>query len=481
MNIDIKPVFYIVGIFLCILAASMAIPIMCDLYNGNPDWKAFAVSLGITGFTGILLMLANKEKDFTISGRQAFILTAVSWSALSFFAAIPFILTFPSISITDAVFEAVSGLTTTGSTVLTGLDGMPYGILLWRALLHWLGGIGIIVMAISILPYLKVGGMQLFRLESSEREKALPKVTDMTKGITIAYVILSIACYIAYYYSGMTIFDAATHAMATMSTGGFSTHDTSFAGFSNMAKIFSMFFMLIACFPFIIFVKAYASSIREIFTDTQIHAFLKINAACLVIMLTYFILTAPVVNTDTLIDVAFNTVSVSTGTGYASTDYNGWGSFAIGFFLFISCIGGCAGSASCGIKIFRLQILYSVMINQLRQLIYPNAIFTVQYRNEPLSVSIAAAVMGFFFIYILSLVIFTLLLLATNLDFITALSGAVTSLSNVGPGLGEIIGPVGNFQPLPDTSKWIMIVAMMLGRLEFFTLLVFFSPRFWKG
>lgn len=479
---DFRPVLYIVGIFLCVLSLFMVAPITSDLVTNNRDWMAFATSMALCGFVGIVLILSNKQDQIEITGKQTFVLTALSWGFLSFFSAMPFLIALPDITIADAIFESVSGLTTTGSTILMGLDHMPYGILMWRAILQWLGGIGIIVMAISILPFLKVGGMQLFRLESSEKEKALPKVTDMAKALCIAYIVLTIACYFAYYFSGMTQFEALIHSMTTLATGGYSTSDSSFGGFSTSAKLFSILFMILAAFPFIIFVKMYLRlSPMVILEDKQTMGFLKIQAVLTTLIVGFLFFTMPGFNWDIMVDGAFNIVSVATGTGYASTDYNQWGYFALGLFLFASCIGGCAGSASCGIKVFRFQILYAVAKAQIKQMMYPNGVFTIDYNKQPLSIQVAASVMAFFFIFVTSIVIVTLLLLLCGLDIITAFSGAITTLSNVGPGLGEIIGPAGNFSPLPESAKWIMIGSMLLGRLEFFTLLVFLFPRFWRN
>lgn len=459
---------------------TMGIPVAIDLYDVNDDWKAFAIAMGITGFSGILLILSNKQNKIAISGRQAFMLTALAWIFLSVFSALPFVFAMRDISFTDAVFEAVSGLTTTGSTVMTGLDAMPRGILIWRAVLQWLGGIGIIVMAISVLPFLKVGGMQLFRLESSEKEKVMANVADMTKALVIVYTLITVLCGLSYHYAGLTYFEASVHAMTTLSTGGFSTTDNSFSNFSDLAKCFAIFFMLIACFPFVIFIKMYAHSIRDLFNDEQIMGFIKLQCTCVAIIIGYMVWHDMVESGGGIVDILFNTVSVGTGTGYASFDYLKWGVFATGFIFFISAFGGCAGSASCGIKIFRLQILFAVAKNQIQMLIYPRGVFTIDYNKHPLSVQVAGSVMAFFFIYITCYVIIALGLLACDLDFITALSGAMTTLANVGPGLGDIIGPTGTFQPLPDNAKWIMIASMLLGRLEFFTLLVFLSPRFWR-
>jgi trk system potassium uptake protein TrkH len=478
---DFKPVFYIVGLFTSVLAVSMSIPLGIDAYDHNIDWVAFAYSMAVTLFCGLALLLANKQEKIDISGRQAFVLTAFSWIALCIFSSLPFLFALKDITLTDAVFESVSGLTTTGSTIMTGLDTMPRGLLIWRAILQWLGGVGIIVMAISVLPFLKVGGMQLFRLESSEKEKAMPRARELATFIIYTYLGLTAMCALAYYYVGMPAFDAVAHSMTTIATGGFSTRDASFADYPSLGpEIVAIIFMILGCLPFVLYIKCMFGDWRSIIDDKQVRAFIKTVIACCLVMFVYLGIHFHEHSIQMAIEASFTTISLITGTGYANANYTMWGGFAVGFLLFTSCIGGCAGSTTCGIKIFRFQILYAVVKNQLATLIYPNGVFTIEYNGQPLSVRIAASVMAYFFVYVFTIIMVSLVLLACDLDLITSLSGAVTSVSNVGPGLGEIIGPTGTFSPLPDAAKWTMIVAMILGRLEFFTLLVFLSPRFWR-
>jgi trk system potassium uptake protein TrkH len=479
---DLRPVLYVVGIFLCVLAVFMTIPMIVDLYDNHDDWVAFATSASICGFTGTLLILGNKQVEINMSGRQAFLLTAMTWIALCLFASLPFLFGLPNLGMTNAVFESVSGLTTTGSTIMTSLDTMPAGLLIWRSILQWLGGVGIIVMAISVLPILKVGGMQLFRLESSQKEKALPRATQLASYIIYIYLALTIACAMAYFYVGMSVFESINHAMTTIATGGFSTRDSSFADFPNFGpELVAITFMILGCLPFVLYIKFINGNMRALFHDQQVRGFISLLVILCATMMVYLTLTLARIDWNTMVEATFTTISLLTGTGYTDTNYMVWGGFAVGFFMFISCIGGCAGSTTCGIKIFRFQILYAVAKNQMHQLIHPNGVFTINYNNQPLSIQIAASVMAYFFIFVASFVIASVALMACGLDLITSLSGAMTALANVGPGLGSIIGPTGTFAPLPDNAKWILITAMMLGRLEFFTLLVFFIPRFWKG
>jgi trk system potassium uptake protein TrkH len=478
---DLRPVLYVVGIFLCILAGFMIIPTLLDAWFFQETWKGFMSAMGISFFFGILLILGNKQAKIDIDRKQAFMLTALAWLALCIFSALPLFFTVNGMSFTDAFFEAVSGLTTTGATVLTNIEQQSMGILIWRSILQWLGGVGIIVMAISILPLLKVGGMQLFRLESSEKEKALPRATQLAGYITCIYIVLTVLCCTAYYAVGMGFFDAIAHSMTTIATGGFSTKDDSFAGYTTYGpELIAIIFMVLGCLPFVLYIKTLGGEWKAILEDQQAMGFLKAAFVFSLIMVAYLTFTLSSINTNVVIEAVFTTISLMTGTGYTDTNYMIWGGFAVGFLLFISCIGGCAGSTTCGIKIFRFQIMYAVAKNQLYQLIYPNGVFTVEYNKQPLSVQIAASVMAFFFIFCLSFVIVSIALMACGLDVITSMSGAISTLANVGPGLGDVIGPTGTYAPLPDEAKWILTASMLLGRLEFFTLLVFVVPRFWQ-
>ena len=478
---DTRPILYVSGILLCTLGASMSIPMFADLTLGHDDWKVFFTCMVLTGFLGGALILTNSQDNFNISMRQTFLLTTVSWVLLSFTASLPFAFSAEDMSMTDAVFEAVSGITTTGATVMTGLQDSAPGILLWRAILQWLGGIGIIVMALSVLPFLKVGGMQLFQTESSESEKAMPRATQLAASIGLIYLSLTVLCMMFYQMSGMGSFDAWAHAMTTIATGGFSTFDTSFAHYNDpFAEITATFFMLCGGLPFILYLKAIRGNWKSLVYDTQVRAFLSIVATAITIMVVYLVIHNGQDFAEALRRASFNVVSIITGTGYTNGDYGAWGGFAVTLIFFLMVVGGCAGSTTCGIKVFRFQILYAVTIAQLRQLIHPHGVFTPHYNHSPIPYNVASSVMGFFFVYALGFTVLAVGLSFIGLDFLTAMSGAVTSISNVGPGLGDIIGPTGTFQPLPDSAKWMMCVGMLLGRLELFTVLVLLVPAFWR-
>jgi len=478
---DYRPLLYVIGVLLAILALSMTIPLLADLAVGNEDWKTFFFCQIFTAFFGGILILTNAGQGFQLNVRQAFLLTAFSWIALSLFAAAPFAMSNLNMSLTDSVFEAVSGITTTGSTVIKGLDTAPPGILLWRAILQWLGGIGIIVMELSVLPFLKVGGMQLFKTESSENEKALPRATQLAASIGLIYLGLTIICMLCYQMAGLSSFNAWAHAMTTIATGGFSTFDASFSNFDTVwVEIVAIVFMLMGGLPFILYVKALKGNWKALFRDSQVKTFLKIVAFAVISMTIYLIAQDREDFAKALRRASFNVVSVITGTGYTNGDYGAWGGFAVSLVFFLMVIGGCAGSTTCGIKVFRFQVLYAVAITQLKELLHPHGVFMPHYNGKALPKGVATSVMSFFFVYILCFAALAVSLSFIGLDFMTAMSGAITSISNVGPGLGDIIGPTGTFQPLPDSAKWLMCIGMVLGRLELFTILVLFIPHFWR-
>lgn len=479
-TLNFKPVFFVLGILLSILSLSMVLPMLADLYFGHSDWKIFFISIVITAFFGGSLILSNNTKNIDINTRQAFMLVFASWLGLAIFAAIPFTASELDMSYTDSFFEAMSGITTTGATVIVGLDDAPPGILLWRAILQWLGGIGIILMAMSILPFLNVGGMQIFKTELSEDEKVLPRAAQLASSIGLIYVILTVICIICYMLSGLEAFDAIAHAMTTISTGGFSTFDSSFAHYHDTIwpELVAIVFMLIGGMPFVLYLKALRGNLRPFFLDSQVRWFLSFVSVVIMIVTSYLVLNNDVDVVEALRRASFNVVSVITGTGYANGDYNSWGSLPIAIFFFIMLVGGCAGSTSCGIKIFRFQVLFTIAKMQVKRLLFPHGVFIPHYNGKPIPPDVPLSVMGFFFLYMLTCALVAVALSLVGMDFLEAMSGAVTAVSNVGPGLGEI-GPNGNFKDLSDSAKWILSAAMLIGRLEIFTVLVLLAPQFW--
>ena len=477
---NFKPVFFIIGILLSIMAMSMLVPMFADLYLQNDDWKVFFVCIVITAFFGGALILSNNTATLEITARTAFLLIFLSWLTLAGFAALPFALSGLKMSFTDSFFEAMSGITTTGSTVITGLDTAPPGILLWRSILQWLGGIGIILMAMSILPFLNVGGMQIFRTELSEDEKVLPRTAQLASSIGFIYMILTLICIFCYMAVGLSSFDALTHAMTTISTGGFSTYDASFMHFESIGpSIVATVFMVMGGLPFVLYLKAVRGDLRPLFQDKQVHWYLIVLAATTIGLSLYLYYHDHHSLGESFLLSSFNIASIMTGTGYANADYEQWGIFAATLFFFLMLIGGCAGSTSCSIKIFRYQVLFAATSVQIRRLLYPHGVFIPHYNGKPLAPDVPLSVMSFFFMYGLCCAGVTMALTLVGLDFLEAVSGAVTAVSNVGPGLGEI-GPAGNFQGLSDAAKWILSIGMLIGRLEIFAFLVMLSSHFWK-
>ena len=478
-----KTVFFAIGVLLIILGASMLIPFFVQFIYGEEN-NTFLASASVTTFIGILLVLTNLEENRKLNLQQAFLLTTLSWLSIAVFGSIPFLLSDLNLSFVDSFFESMSGITTTGSTIITYLDNAPKSILIWRSILQWLGGVGVIVMAITILPLLNVGGMQLFRMENLDTtEKILPRTREITLIISIIYLSLTIICGAAYWFVGMNIFDSIAHSMTTIATGGFSTYSDSIGYFQNpRIEIVSIIFIILGSLPFIAYVKFFKGEKKIFFKDSQIKGLLYILFFSTLLMLVYLMLNNKTYNLlENLRISTFNVVSILSGTGYVTADFSSWGKFPLIFFLFLMFIGGCAGSTTCGIKIFRFQILGHFVINQIKKLVYPRGIFTIKYNNEKITNTFIYSIITFVFLYLFIFFILAALLSVNGLDFITAISGSASAISNVGPGLGDIIGPEGNFSNLPSFSKLSLSLGMLLGRLELFAVLVLFFPSFWKN
>nr|WP_319250338.1 TrkH family potassium uptake protein [uncultured Celeribacter sp.] len=480
---DLRPVGYVIGTLVALLGLTMVIPMCVDLYYGSGEWEVF-FEAGVITFAvggGLALSTANGQSE-GLSIHQMFLLTSLIWLILPMFGGIPFLLGATEASLTDAFFEAMSGMTTTGSTVFSGLDDLPEGLLLWRSMLQWFGGVGIIVVAMVFLPELKVGGMQVFRSEAFDTDgKVLPRAAEIASRISVIYVALTVLCFLAYLVVGMTGFDALNHALTTLSTGGFSTRDASFGAFQGPAEYVSSFFMILASLPFVRYVQLIAGTARPMWRDTQIHAYLAIIFG----LTLSFALYRLVVNQDhfehSFREGLFNVSSIISGTGYASVDYQLWGAFPAVAFFFIGLIGGCAGSTACSVKVFRYQLLFASMRAQIRKIHSPNGVITPRYQGRPVTEDVLSSVMAFFSLFIVTLGTTAVLLAATGLDLVTAVSGAATALACVGPGLGDIIGPAGNFATLNDPAKWILAIAMLIGRLEVMSVFALFTIRFWRG
>ena len=481
-SIIIQPIISVIGIFLLWLSFAMLIPGLLDFFESNQNWVGFFVSSVFTFFMGMSFILMNRGNTIKIEVKSAFMLVVLSWFSLSIFASLPFITSTQNFSLTDAFFESVSGLTTTGSTIINNIESSSRGIILWRAILQWLGGIGIIVSAISILPRLGVGGMQLFRLESSDTsEKILPKAARIAAEISVLYITLSVICAIAFIFSGLSFFDSVVHAMSTIATGGFSSKSGSIGSYNNVnLETVTILFMILASLPFVLYLKAIRGKPKDLIKDQQVHGFFKTLIISILIVVFYLILTSNFTFSDILRYSFFNVTSILTGTGFTSTNYNGWGTPIILLFLFITFIGGCAGSTTCGVKIFRLQIVFNNSKEMISKLISPNRVVNKRYNGEHLSPEVTQSVITFLFIFILTFIVLSVLLSFTGLDLLTSFSAAATSISNVGPGLGQLIGPAYNFSQIPEIAKWLLSFGMLAGRLEFLTLIVIFNKSFWR-
>lgn len=478
---DWKPVFYVLGYMLIALAAAMAVPAAVDAFGRNPDWRNFAAPAALTVAVGGMLIAANAAPDMRITVRQGFLLTTVAWLVISAFAALPFVISDVKLSYADAFFEAISGLTTTGATVLTGLDARPPGLLLWRALLEWLGGVGIIAMAVVMLPFLNVGGMQLFRMESSDRsDKFLPRPRQVATSLLTAYLVISLACLVVYWALGMDFFEAMCHAMATVSTGGYSTSDASIGHFhSAPIEWAAIFLMLLSGLPFLLYVGVLRGGLMPLARNQQVRGFIAF-VILITLAVAVWLWTArhmPVL--DALRLSAFHVVSVVTTTDFVAADTTAWGGFFHLVMLLLVFVGACAGSTAGGIKFYRVQILFDMMRVRGRQLIFPNAIFPATYDGRPLSTEVRLSVALFVFVYIGTVGALALVLAALGLGLDTALASAASAVGNGGPGLGLVVGGA-YYATLSDGAKWALSVGMLLGRLEMFTVLVLLSSSFWR-
>ncbi|GLQ34579.1 Trk system potassium uptake protein [Amylibacter marinus] len=480
---DLRPAGYVIGILIMALGGAMVLPMAMDLIDGHGNW----VAMGLSAFTTVLIggaiaLCCHNATTGTLNIQQTFFLTTGVWLVLPVFGALPFVWGATDARFVDAFFEAMSGLTTTGSTVFTGLETLPRGLLLWRGLMQWFGGIGVVVVAMVFLPVLRVGGMQIFRTEGFDTfGKILPRAAEISRSISSIYLCLTLICMVAYSMAGMGLFDASVHAMTTIATGGFANYDNSFGDLGAAAEYIAVVFMILAALPFVRYVQLLGGSVRPIWADPQIRGFiytLVIVVGILVAWRWYFITNS---FEFALRKAAFNGVSILTGTGYASADYMTWGAFPITFFFLIGLIGGCAGSTTCSIKIFRFQLLFASISAQIKRIHSPHGIFKPRYNKTTVQEDVVSSVMAFLVLFLVTLAVLAVALGMTGLNTITSISGAAAALANIGPGLGSEIGPAGNFAGLNDNAKWILAAGMLIGRLELMAVYVLFTATFWRG
>ena len=478
-----EPVINLIGLLLCTLSGFMLIPGLIDFVIGDNDWAAFLVSSFITLFIGAGLYLSSRgNKSEHLELRQAFLLTNSAWISISIFGSLPFLFSNLNLSLVDALFESTSGITTTGATIIENLEDVSYSILFWRALLQWLGGIGIIVMAIAILPMLSIGGMQLFKTESYETpDKVIPRAAIFASGISVVYIFLTSAWALMLWSAGMSTFDAVAHAMTTLATGGYSTKSTSLAAFDSInIEIIITIGMIVGSLPFVHYLSILKNGWKNLVNDDQVKLFLLI-LVFVVLMVSFNLYLGGQDFLTSLRVSIFNVVSIITGTGFGTDDFSTWGGFATTLLLILMFMGGCAGSTTCGLRMARIQVLIANAKSQITKLLVPHAVIVPYYNKKPIPETVTESVMGFFFLYILVFIIISCLLGSLGLDFITSLSGAASAIGNVGPGLGDVIGPSSTYQNIPDLGKFILCLGMILGRLEIFAILVMFSVSFWKN
>lgn len=482
---DHHSILYALGTFLSGIAVLMLLPALADYATGHDDWSAFVAGTAVTGGAGGAMILAFRTRRNPVIGRrEGFLLISLTWITVCAFAALPLTLSDAGLSYTDAFFEAMSGLTTTGSTVIAGLDHQSHGVLLWRALLHWVGGIGIIVLAVMMLPYLRVGGMQLFRAESSDKsDKIRARASEVTWEIFSIYAVLTLLCAIALTVSGMPLFDAVCHAMAALATGGFGTKDASIGYYhSPLIEWVTTFFTLLAGLTFTMMARAvWHGDWRPMVRDTQTRWFIGYIAICIAALTVWQVAVNGRDMESAIRSSAFTVVMLGTTTGFASEDYSLWGAFPVSLFMILFFVGGCTGSTSGSIKVFRFRILGSFAKWQIRSLVHQHRVLLPTYNGAPVTDDVVRSVIAFVVLYLFAFAILGLGVASFNIDMVTAFSGVAQALGNVGPGLGPIIGPAGNYASLPDGAKWLLSAAMLLGRLELLTVLVLFSPTFWRG
>lgn len=478
---DLRPIGNIIGCLVAVMGALMLLCSALDGTTGDQPGHIFILLGVLTMSFGVATVLATSNpRRRSLDRRQSFLLTALVWIILPVFGALPFVVGVPHASLTDAYFESMSGMTTTGSTVFQGLDEMPASVLLWRGILQWLGGLGIVIVAMIFLPIMRVGGMQFFLTEGFDTHgKVLPRALDIARSLLVVYVALTLACLLAYLAFGMSLFDALVHALTTISTGGFSTSDQSFARFTGSLEYVSMVFMVLASLPLIRFVQLWRGTPGPLLLDTQVRTYLKcIIAACLMLVL-YRAATSDAKLTDIVRETTFNLVTLISGTGYASEDITEWGSFALVLGVLIGLAGGCTGSTACSIKIFRWQVLWLAIQSQLRQFNHPNAVASPKYGRRALSADVVTSVAAFFTFFVLTLGLIAIALSLTGLSLQTSVTAAWTSVANIGPVYGREVGASGSLGALPSPAKWIMILGMLAGRLEILSLYVLFTRAFW--
>jgi len=481
--LDPRPVIYLIGLLTLALGALMLLPMALDLSAGSANWRGFAVSAFSTSLAGAVLAGSTRNAmGDGLGRRQSFLLASSLWLVLPAFAALPFMLGAPDVAWTDAYFEAISGMTTTGTTVFVGLDNLPRGVLLWRSILQWLGGLGIVVVALVFLPVLRVGGMQHFQSEGFDTlGKIMPRVYDISIALLQVYLALTLSAIVAYMAFGMSGFDALNHGMTTVATGGFSTTDQSFAAFQGPLEYVSVLFMILAGLPFIRLIQLMGGQPRALLQDVQVRAFLRWITYAVVAIMLYRIATEGGNLLDILRGSLFNVVTLFTGTGYGSEDVSDWGDFPLMVVMLVGFIGACTASTGCSIKVFRFLVLFEAIKLRMRQFGSPHQVVALRLDGKRLEEDVVSSVIVMFTAFAGIFALLTAALALTGMDTRTALTAAWTAICNVGPAFGPEVGPTGAVDQFSTMAKWLMILGMYLGRLEVLAVLVLLLPRFWRG
>ncbi|MCW8333566.1 TrkH family potassium uptake protein [Vibrio paucivorans] len=479
--VNLRPVLFVIGLVLSKLALFLYVPTLVAFVSGTDGFLEFGQAVLITHLAAFACLSLGRTDKFRLSVRDMFLITSLVWTIASAFAALPFVF-INHISFTDAYFETMSGITTTGSTVLSGLDNMAPSILLWRSILQWLGGVGFIVMAVAVLPMLNVGGMKLFQTESSDwSDKSSPRAKTVAKNIVVVYLVLTGLCLLGYLLTGMSLFEAINHSFTTLSTGGYSTSDSSMNHFSKGAHWVGTLFMFFGGLPFLLFVTALRKKKpAALYNDAQVRGFTYLFLGSSIVVALWLNIRDGYPILDALRVSMFNIVSVVTTTGFGLEDFTAWGALPTTLFAFLMMAGACSGSTSGGIKVFRFQIAMTLLHKQMMKLIHPSGVFVQRYNQRPVNDDIVRSVVAFGLMFFITIIFIAGCLSAMGLDPITSISGSITAVANVGPGMGSVIGPTGNFAPLPDAAKWLLSLGMLMGRLEILTLLVLFFPAFWR-
>lgn len=480
--IDVRPVVHAISRLAIAMGGLMMLPMATDLMRGDANWRAFLAAGAITILGGTMTALATSSRSRTLTVEQAFLLTSGLWIVLPVLGALPFMFGAPGATLTDAMFEAMSGMSTTGATAFSRLDGLPRGTHLWRGLLQWSGGLGIVVVAMIFLPVMRVGGMQFFRSEGFDTQgKIMPRAGSIALQLTEIYLLLTVACAATFAALGMGGFDAIMHALTTSSTGGFSNYDASFGKFLGAPQVAASVFMILSSIPFVRMVQAMHGDLVPMWRDTQIRAYLAIIATLVgLIVLHQVVWLGGPADTRLLTEAVFNVTTIISGTGYFSIDVTQWGHLPFVLLIAAGLIGGCSGSTVCSIKVFRYQVLFQAVRGQLAAMQSPHRVRPLRLQGRRLDADVVHSVMAFFTMFILTFGLLIVGLALTGLHPRTALTAAWTSIANVGPAWGPEVTGNGSVADFPAPAKWLMIVGMYLGRLELITVLVVLMPRFWR-